>query len=37
MIVAIRTVDPFDHLIVAAREMTADELARFEEWEEAGR
>lgn len=33
LIVAIRTVGSFDHLIVGAREMTADELARFEEWE----
>jgi len=36
LIVAIRAVDPFDPLIVGGREMTADELARFEEWE-AGR
>jgi hypothetical protein len=26
-------VDRFDHLIVGAKEMNVDELARFEKWE----
>ena len=33
LIVAIRRIDEFDHLIIGAREMTVEELARFEEWE----
>jgi hypothetical protein len=34
LIVAVRTVGPFDHLIIGAREMTPAERARFEKWEE---
>ena len=34
LIVAVRTVGPFDYLIIGAREMAPDELARFEKWEE---
>jgi len=33
LIVAVRMVDQFDQLIVGAKEMDANELARFEEWE----
>lgn len=33
LIVAVRMVGQFDQLIVGAWEMSADELARFEEWE----
>ena len=36
LIVLLRMVDKFDQLIVGARDMNAEELARFVEWE-AGR
>jgi hypothetical protein len=33
LIVTVRMVGRFDQLIVGAWEMSADELARFEEWQ----
>lgn len=33
LIVAVRKVGDFDQQIIGAREMTPEELARFEEWE----
>ncbi|MEV0732347.1 hypothetical protein [Polymorphospora sp. NPDC050346] len=36
LVVAVRKVDDFDQQIIGAREMTAEELKRFETWEEAG-
>jgi hypothetical protein len=33
LIVAVRKIGDFDHQIIGAREMTPEELARFEKWE----
>jgi hypothetical protein len=33
LIVGVRRIGDFDHQIIGAREMTAQELAAFEKWE----
>jgi hypothetical protein len=36
LVVAVRKSGAFDQIIIGAREMTPDELARFERWEAEG-